>query len=234
MLRMRLRAAESAKERFAQAIAFTALLAGTAALASPGAHGARLSSAPGSVAEAVQDLDLRGSIFPAAQATRLVWDGADVDGDGQPDFANPTGQETRGHDAYGYGEYGASRDGGSRSHEGVDFVAEAGQTVVAPISGYVTKIGFAYAGDDDLRFVEITNPALRYAARVFYINPSVAVGDTVAVGRTIGKVRSLQDKYPGGMTDHVHLELMDKGRRIDATEVLVARHEPLAEVAAAD
>ena len=61
MLRMRLRAAESAKERFAQAIAFTALLAGTAALASPGAHGVGLTSARGPVAEAVQDLDLRGS-----------------------------------------------------------------------------------------------------------------------------------------------------------------------------
>jgi peptidoglycan LD-endopeptidase LytH len=105
----------------------------------------------------------------------------------------------------------------------VDFIAEAGQPVMAPISGYVTKIGYAYGGDSSLRFVEITNPALHYQARVFYVDPSVRVGDTVAVGRRIGRQQTLTQKYPGGMTDHVHLEIMDtKGRRIDPTRVITA------------
>ncbi len=233
MLRMRLRAGETARERLAQIVAVGAVLAGTAALAMPGARQTGVTAAKHSVA-AVQTVDLRGAIFASAEPAALVWEGADVDGDGQADFANPTGREPRGHDAYGYGEFGASRDGGSRRHEGVDFIAEAGQTVVAPLSGYVTKIGYAYAGDNDLRFVEITNPALRYAARVFYVEPSVSVGDTVAVGRPIGEVRSLQRKYPGGMTDHVHVELMEKGRRIDATQVIVARHETGFDSLAAD
>ncbi|MCH1932422.1 M23 family metallopeptidase, partial [Shewanella sp. A25] len=91
---------------------------------------------------------------PASIEYRLVWEGADVDGDGKADFANPTGHEPRTEDTYGSGAFGASRDGGVRRHEGVDFRAAAGQSVVAPLSGYVTRIGYAYAGDDDLKFVE--------------------------------------------------------------------------------
>jgi peptidoglycan LD-endopeptidase LytH len=222
---IRLHVAETAREKAAQAIAITAVLMGTAALASPAA---RVNLTQADVGVAVQQATAEAlSWSPAAAPMRLVWEGADIDGDGSADFANPTGKETRGHDAYGHGEFGASRDGGSRRHEGVDFVAEAGQAVVAPISGYVTKIGHAYAGDNDLKFIEISNPALRYEARVFYVDPSVNVGDTVRLGAPIGEVRTLQDKYRGGMTDHVHLEIIDKrGRRIDATEVITARYAP--------
>lgn len=151
----------------------------------------------------------------------LMWEGADVDGDGAPDFVNPTGKAPRTHDTYGLGAFGASRDGGSRKHEGVDYQAEAGQVVAAPISGYVTKIGAAYAGDSDLKFVEITNDAIGYTARAFYVDPTVEVGDTVRLGQQIGTAHSLQSKYPGGMTDHVHLEVFDADQeRLDATALL--------------
>lgn len=153
----------------------------------------------------------------------LKWVGKDVDGDGAPDFVNPTGLGQRTSDAYGYGVFGAPRDGGSRPHLGVDFKATAGQTVKAPISGYVTKIGFAYAGDANLKFVEVSNPALHYKARVFYVNPKVDVGDAVHLGQTIATAHTLQDKYPNGMTDHVHLEITNPaGRKVDAARVLTA------------
>lgn len=173
---------------------------------------------------------------PVETRMQLVWSGQDLDGDGRQDFVNPTGQAPRQHDAYGEGEFGARRDGGSRRHEGVDYMATAGQTVAAPISGYVTKIGYAYAGDANLQFVEVTNPALRIAARVFYVDPGVEVGQPVAMGKPIGKARSLQRKYPGGMTDHVHLEIIDqRGVRIDAEKVITARYEPVViNVASAD
>lgn len=155
----------------------------------------------------------------------LVWSGADIDGDGAADFVNPTGKSARTDDAYGHGAFGASRDGGSRPHEGVDWIAAAGQDVVAPISGYVTKIGQAYAGDGDLKFVEITNPALGYVARVFYVNPAVEVGQALRLGQSLGRAHSLQAKYPGGMTDHVHMELQGPDRtRLDSSTVLTARY----------
>jgi murein DD-endopeptidase MepM/ murein hydrolase activator NlpD len=156
---------------------------------------------------------------------RLVWEGADLDGDGQPDIANPTGNAPRQADAYGEGRFHAARDGGEREHEGVDYVATAGQTVEAPISGYVARVGYAYPDDTQLRYVEIDNPALHLTARVFYVDPNVAVGDTVAVGHPIGQAHTLQHRYPLGMTDHIHLEIADaKGRKLNAETLIVARN----------
>ncbi len=159
-------------------------------------------------------------------APHIVWRGVDLDGDGQPDIANPTGQAPRAEDAYGDGGFHARRDGGAREHEGVDYVATAGQLVGAPISGYVAKIGLAYPSDPTLKFVEIDNPALHLTVRVFYVDPQVEVGDAVAIGRPIGRAHSLQKRYPLGITDHVHLELANgKGRKLDAERLIVARVE---------
>jgi murein DD-endopeptidase MepM/ murein hydrolase activator NlpD len=159
---------------------------------------------------------------PKPTVMELVWKGADIDGDGAPDFANPTGAAPRGHDAFGDGFFGARRDAGSRDHEGVDYMAVGGQTVRAPMSGYVTKIGYAYAGDTELKFVEITNPALNYAARAFYVTPGVEVGQTVRLGQSIGTVESLQGHYPG-ITDHVHLEILDRGERVNAARLIMPK-----------
>jgi hypothetical protein len=215
-------AARAAKRRLLEVASLALAVIGTASIAAPAMR--HVGPAKPAVVKAVQPL-------PQAAAPelpeRLVWTGADVDGDGQPDFANPTGHEVRQTDAYGCGSFGASRDGGARRHEGVDFMADPGQRLVAPISGYVTKIGFAYPGDSALRFVEIANPALHYAARVFYIDPTVKVGQAVHVGQPIGIHHTLERKYPGGMTDHVHLEVIDThGVRIDATRVITAHYEP--------
>lgn len=220
---------EWSRDRALQAVVLGAVVVSGAAAAAPLAA----TDAPRAVFTSMQQAV--SQVAPAPIEYRLVWEGADVDGDGRADFANPTGQEPRTEDSYGSGAFGASRDGGVRRHEGVDFRAAAGQSVAAPISGYVTKIGYAYAGDDDLKFVEITNPALRLEARAFYVDPHVEVGDTVYVGQPIGRVHSLQRKYPGGMTDHVHLEVVDRrGRRIDATDVITAEYLPATQVAAAD
>jgi len=158
--------------------------------------------------------------------TRTVWEGRDVDGDGASDFVNPTGEAPRAHDTYGEGQFGASRDGGSRDHEGVDYRGAAGSVAIAPISGMVTGIGQAYGDTPNLKYVEITNAALGFEARVFYVNPDVAIGDPIKIGAPLGKIADLSRRYPGGMTNHVHLELKDpSGRRIDATRVITARRE---------
>jgi hypothetical protein len=224
---VRTRLSEFGRVRPLQFLTAAILVAATAAAASPAREQLARAGLITPVEEAVSALP------PPEPVMELVWQGADLDGDGRADFANPTGQAPREHDAYGEGRFGARRDGGSRRHEGVDYAARPGQPVHAPISGYVTKIGYAYAGDTRLKFVEITNPALRIAARVFYINPKVEEGDAVAIGRPVGTARSLQRRYPGGMTDHVHLEIIDRrGVRIDAEEVLTAQYVPADSLAA--
>ena len=161
----------------------------------------------------------------AAPAEKLVWSGVDIDGDGQADFANPTGQDVRGCDDFGCGTFGAERDAGGRRHEGSDFDASAGQKVDAPMSGFVSKIGAAYAGDGRYHYVEITNPALHYEARVFYVDPSVREGQPVHIGQPIGRAHSLQPRYPG-ITNHVHLEIgRIGGRKLDPTRFIAERME---------
>lgn len=220
----RTRLRELAEQRPLAILTVAGLVAATAAAAAPFSQPvsrAVMGTAVQRAAEAVAS--------PVEEPTyELVWVGKDLDGDGRGDFANPTGHQPRNIDAYGEGEFGARRDGGARRHEGVDYAARAGQAVRAPISGYVTKIGYAYADAPNLRFIEITNPALRIAARVFYVNPKVEVGQPVAMGRPIGTAKSLQRMYPGGMTDHVHLEIIDRrGVRIDAAKVITAQYQPV-------
>ncbi|CAN7264158.1 M23 family metallopeptidase [Phenylobacterium sp. LjRoot219] len=215
------KAARTAQRRLLLATGFMLAVAGASAIAAPVVQKV---GGPKSLDTA----QIAPQALQPVLAEELVWRGVDVDGDGQADFANPTGKDTRKEDAYGHGEFGASRDGGSRRHEGVDFIADAGQSVAAPISGYVSKLGFAYADDANLKFVEITNPALRYTARIFYVDPEVEVGQAVQVGQRIGAHHTLERKYPGGMTDHVHLEIIDtRGARIDATRLITARYEPV-------
>ena len=194
----------------------------TVAAQARGYVGANLTAGESSEQRTVEML---GQLFPRVEAPvyEVVWQGKDVDGDGAADFANPTGQAPREHDGFGSGAYGASRDGGHRRHEGVDYIADAGQTVVAPISGYVSHIGYAYGDSTRYRYVEITNPALGYEARIFYIAPDVKVGQAVRLGTPIGRVISLQPRY-AGITDHVHLEVAAPGQgRIDASRMIAQR-----------
>lgn len=116
---------------------------------------------------------------------------------------------------------------------GIDpyLTAEPGEDVVATVDGTVTKIGFVYGNDpsiqDDakrtakaaLRYVEITSPNGKLY-RTHYVDPSIKVGDTVAGGQSIiGKVQDLAPVYPidathpGGMINHVHVEMADPSIR---------------------
>ena len=200
---------------------------GLAAEAMAEAHAVSAPSLQRAVDNTYASLGLKPAEAPAPPAEALMWSGVDIDGDGQADFANPTGKDLRGCDDYGCGSFGAGRDGGGRRHEGTDFDASAGQKIEAPISGFVSKIGAAYSGDARYHYVEITNPALHYEARVFYVDPSVHEGQAVRVGQPIGKARSLQPRYHG-ITNHVHLEIERiGGRKLDPTRFIAERMEPV-------
>jgi peptidoglycan LD-endopeptidase LytH len=92
--------------------------------------------------------------------------------------------------------------------------------VLAPLSGKITRIGFAYSGREDLQYVEIVNPLTNVSARVLYVSPTVSAGDVVSAGDALGTAQDLTNRYPG-ITNHVHVEMRDAQRRwIDASEQL--------------
>jgi hypothetical protein len=121
-------------------------------------------------------------------------------------------------DDQGCGHYYASR--GSRKHMGVDMACLPGTQVGSPVKGQVTKIGWPYAGEPDIRYVQVV--AEGYQFRVFYVEPSVAVGDWVELNESIGTSQQLESMTRGG-TQHVHFEILDKhGAYIDPTPVVIA------------
>ena len=208
--------AQRACRQLRRLVAVTAAVAATAAFA-------KAPEAMPEMAEAQAHKPVSYAVGIPAKAAgyRIVHQdaAADINGDGQADFANPTGKGPRGKDAYGSGHFGASRTG--HVHEGVDYVAEAGQEVMAPIAGFVTRVGYAYKDSYDFRYIEITNRSTGYTARVMYVGPEVQVGQALALGQVIGRAQSLQRRYPRGITNHVHLEIARLGgRQLDATRLI--------------
>lgn len=115
----------------------------------------------------------------------------------------------RGNDKHGSGAFGAPR--GARKHRGVDIVSTPGESVFSPMDGKISKIGFPYGdgvgGVHDatpFRYVEITGAGA--TARVYYVEPTVSVGQKVKAGDIIGTAQDLDPRY-SGITRHVHLEV---------------------------
>lgn len=114
----------------------------------------------------------------------------------------------RGSDRWGSGAFGASR--GMRVHVGADFIGEPGQVLVAPIAGIVAKLGYPYASDLSFRYVEISNDQ-NLIVRVFYVEPTVNVGDYLKQGDAIGTLQKLGMRYPK-ITEHAHVEVRQNGK----------------------
>ena len=74
---------------------------------------------------------------------------------------SPTVLPIRKQDSQGAGYFGAPR--GSRKHKGIDLCCEAVSVVSCMAPGTVTKVGYPYRMDDDLkghlRYVEVTQTA---------------------------------------------------------------------------
>ena len=113
----------------------------------------------------------------------------------------------RGKDAQGSGAYGAPR--GSRKHKGLDYWCKPGTRVYSAISGRVTRLGYPYKGNRELRLIEIeTDNYGRQGEliRYMYIQPVVMKGDKVLAGDLLGVVQ----KHPAvdrGMKPHVHVDV---------------------------
>lgn len=118
----------------------------------------------------------------------------------------------RGNDIHGSGEYGASR--GSRTHRGIDLACYPGSLIYSPVSGKVTKLGFPYAHDLSIKYVQITD-SKGFDHRCFYVNPLVSVGVQVTEDDIIGTSQELPYK---GITQHVHYEIKKDGDYLNPNE----------------
>jgi murein DD-endopeptidase MepM/ murein hydrolase activator NlpD len=122
-------------------------------------------------------------------------------------------------DKFGSGEYGAPR--GTRKHNGVDIAASPGSIVMSPVSGTVSKLGHPYGDDLSFQYVQLTD-TFGYLVRLFYVEPQVALGEEIMEGWPVGRVQTLQKRYPG-ITDHVHLEVMKGGEHLSWFDYLHKR-----------
>lgn len=129
-------------------------------------------------------------------------------------FCRPTAQ-VRGADPAGCGAFTCTR--GERVHRAVDYLAEPGQTVVAPIDGVIARVGYAYAGETRLHLVEI-HGAHGLTARLLYVDPDLNVGYQVVAGEPIGVAEDVRVHYPQltALPAHIHLDLWIDGERVDA------------------
>ncbi len=117
-------------------------------------------------------------------------------------------REIRGQDCQGAGHWQAPR--GERKHNGIDYICDSGDQVIALKDGLVTKIGYPYNPNDTtkghLRYVEVTDNK-KARVRYFYIKPKVKVGDKIRVNDILGISQDLTKIYPG-ITQHYHLEVI--------------------------
>lgn len=135
---------------------------------------------------------------------------------GKDKSVNLSDFEIRKCDSFGCGHFGASR--GSRTHNGVDLLTPPHKKIPSPVSGTVTKLGYPYGDDLTFRYVEITQKDYKY--RLFYVNPTVAVGTEIKQGDIVGLSQDLDKRYKG-IPNHIHFEILKDGRYVDPTPVLL-------------
>lgn len=115
-------------------------------------------------------------------------------------------------DALGDGHFNAGRNHPG-NHEGTDYLAAAGDTVVSPIDGKVTRYADPY---NDGRFSGVViDDGNGTEIRVFYVRPSVTPGQEVEAGQQIGWAQNIVAKYGSPMLNHIHVEVRQNGSLVD-------------------
>ena len=116
---------------------------------------------------------------------------------------SPTGLGIR-VDPEGDGNYGASR--GVRRHNGVDYLCEEGQNIVAPFDMIILRIANPKS-NCPLSGIEWQRG--KSTGKLFYFKPDVhMIGDAVKQGEYIGIAQSVSDWYKlNKMLDHIHFQV---------------------------
>lgn len=127
----------------------------------------------------------------------------------------------RGKDSWGDGAFNAPRqqEGRHYGHEGLDFLANPGDRILAPISGLVTRIGLAYSDPKStLCSLHIegraaftgTRAKLLYVLSRDGVAPQaswVSAGEDIATAQDVAAYHMGRHPEKGVMLNHVHLEL---------------------------
>lgn len=124
-------------------------------------------------------------------------------------------------DFHGSGQFGASR--GHRTHKGVDYSVDEKDPILAPIYGRISRYPYPYAGDIHYKGIEIIGleEHSAYKVKLFYVNPSIAIGTIVEPGTIIGYAQNISARYGPAlsMNNHVHMEIYKNGKIIDPNTV---------------
>lgn len=104
--------------------------------------------------------------------------------------------------------------GDYRTHSGVDFEAEIGETVYAINKGTVTAIY-----EDELlgKVVEIDH-AHNVIAKYCAVETSLKVGEKVNIGQPIGKLCAIP--FEASEESHLHLEIIHNGKAVDPIDLM--------------
>lgn len=129
---------------------------------------------------------------------------------------------TRSIDDFGAGGFGAPRRKGDDQygHKGLDFRAEPGDAIVAPLAGRITRRGVAYVGST-LGSVHIEAGDVR--CKLLYVDCLHEVGSEVSMGDPLGAAQDVAAYHarPGRtMQNHIHMEVYRCGQLIDPSTVV--------------
>lgn len=116
---------------------------------------------------------------------------------------SPTGKGIR-VDSEGDGSYGTSR--GSRRHNGIDFLCEEGQDIVAP---HKMTIERESKPKTESPMTGIAWRSGKSTGRMWYFKPDIAlIGQEVREGQVIGVAQSVSKDYGlSKMKDHIHYQV---------------------------
>lgn len=118
----------------------------------------------------------------------------------------------RGADPTGFGWYGAKR--GTRKHKGLDVLADPGESIFSPITGFITKIGTVYKHTTEFKYIEVSNDI--YRIRLMYgINKLVYINQRISGLEIIGEVQDVAGHWGNGMKNHIHIEVYKNGLLTD-------------------
>ena len=105
--------------------------------------------------------------------------------------------------------YGADRDGGRRKHEGVDIFAKKGTPVVAPVDGYVSRVGSSNLGGKVVWMRDQDRGHSYYFAHLD--EQLVQSGEKVRQGDTLGLVGNTGNART--TPPHLHFGIYQRGSK---------------------